>query len=285
MRLLRALGLFLALLHVTSCLRIGAFNIQQFGDKKSQNKDVMATIKEIVLRYDIILIQEVIDKDLKVTKRLMDLVNKGSPQFDHIVSEPLGLGIYKERYLFLYRKETVSVTDSFQYSGLKPDVFERPPFVVQFSSTETAVEEFVLIPIHTQPDSAVQEIDDLVDVVAAAKQKWKNNNIMVLGDFNADGTYVKDEDWKKIRLFTNKDFHWLIANGVDTTVAAKSSNTYDRIVVTTDMEKGVVAGSAGVFNFKTEYGLPQKKAEKVSDHFPVEVELSKKPKKRKLNPN
>ncbi|KAK1877518.1 Deoxyribonuclease-1 [Dissostichus eleginoides] len=277
MRLLCALGLFLALLHVTSCLLIGAFNIQQFGDKKSQNKDVMATIKEIVLRYDIILIQEQ-PKDSWI-------LLTSSPQFDHIVSEPLGLGIHKERYLFLYRKETVSVTDSFQYSGLKPDVFERPPFVVQFSSTETAVEEFVLIPIHTQPDSAVQEIDDLVDVVAAAKQKWKNNNIMVLGDFNADGTYVKDEDWKKIRLFTNKDFHWLIANGVDTTVAAKSSNTYDRIVVTTDMEKGVVAGSAGVFNFKTEYGLPQKKAEKVSDHFPVEVELSKKNKKRKLNPN
>ncbi|KAF3846964.1 hypothetical protein F7725_004042 [Dissostichus mawsoni] len=242
MRLLCALGLFLALLHVTSCLLIGAFNIQQFGDKKSQNKDVMEIIKEIVLRYDIILIQEVLDKDLK--------------RFSSVRPH----------------HETVSVTDSFQYDGLKPDVFERPPFVVQFSSTETAVEEFVLIPIHTQPDSAVQEIDDLVDVVDAAKQRWKNNkNIMVLGDFNADGTYVEDEDWKKIRLFTNKDFHWLIADGVDTTVAAKSSNTYDRIVVTTEMEKGVVAGRSG--------------AEKVSNHFPVEVELSKKNKKRKLNPN
>ncbi|XP_033982024.1 deoxyribonuclease-1-like [Trematomus bernacchii] len=172
---------------------------------------------------------------------------------------------------FLCRDETVTVTDSFQYNDKG---FSRPPFVVKFSSTQTAVKEFVLIPIHTKPGNAVKEIDALVDVVKKAKLKWKNNNIMVLGDFNADGKHVKKKDWKKIRLLdTNKkDFHWLIANGVDTTLAAKSSNTYDRIVVTTEMEKGVVAGSAKVFDFREEYDL-RDKAKKVSDHFPVEVEL------------
>ncbi|KAI4788524.1 hypothetical protein KUCAC02_035803, partial [Chaenocephalus aceratus] len=38
MRLLCALGLFLALLHVTSCLLIGAFNIENFGVKKNRNQ-------------------------------------------------------------------------------------------------------------------------------------------------------------------------------------------------------------------------------------------------------
>ncbi|KAJ4923012.1 hypothetical protein JOQ06_015362 [Pogonophryne albipinna] len=274
MRLLCALGLFLALLHVTSCLLIGAFNIQCFGTSKSQNKEVMGNITQIVLRYDIILIQEVLDPDWK---------------FRNISSEPLPLDRigHKERYLFLYKKETVSVKGSFQYDEGKAGVFERPPFVVKFSSTQTGV-EFVLIPIHTSPSTAdeaakktekskdgyvykstVEQLNALVDVVDAAKRKWENNNIMVLGDFNAGSRYVKDKDWKNIRLFTDKGFHWLIDDSVATTMAEKTIQTHDRIVVTTEMEKGVVP--AEVFDFREAYHL--KEANKVSDHFPVEVRL------------
>ncbi|KAL3054373.1 hypothetical protein OYC64_006658 [Pagothenia borchgrevinki] len=306
MRLLCALGLFLALLHVTSCLLIGAFNIQQFGDKKSRNKDVMDIIKQIVLRYDIILIQEVRDKDLEATERLMNLVNNnvcvfsvcfpsGSPQFAYIPSDPLGPSSYKERYLFLYRVQTVSVKGSFQYDGSffyrpsysliwwKIHVFDRPPFVVKFSSTETAVKEFVLIPIHTSPRtvaeaarkgkrSTVDELNYLVDVVKEAESLWHNNNIVVLGDFNAAGTYVTKSDLQNIPLFTDNNFHCLIDDDVDTAVSG-SPKAYDRIVVTTDMNNGVVPCSADVFNFKNKYGLTQAETLAVSNHFPVEVEL------------
>ncbi|XP_033934241.1 deoxyribonuclease-1-like isoform X2 [Pseudochaenichthys georgianus] len=296
MRLLCALGLFSVLLHVTSCLLIGAFNIQQFGDKKSRNKDVMDIIKEIVLRYDIILIQEVLDPDWEVTNRLMDLVNNGSPQFANISSAPLGPGRHKERYLFLYRVQTVSVKGSFQYFPYRYSyrlahsqrwseihVFERPPFVVKFSSTETDVEEFVLIPIHTSPrtaaeaarqykQSTVGELQSLDNVVNEAKSLWHNNNIMVLGDFNAAGTYVRRDDFWNIPLFTNNNFHWLIDDDVNTVVSG-SQKAYDRIVVTTDLNDGVVPCSADVFNFKNTYGLTQGQTLAVSDHFPVEVEL------------
>ncbi|KAK5885548.1 hypothetical protein CesoFtcFv8_019247 [Champsocephalus esox] len=275
MRLLWALGLFSALLHVTSCLWIGAFNIQCFGPKKSGIKDpknkyeeARDIIKKIVLRYDIIVIQEVLDPDGKVTNRLKDLVNNGYDQFKHRVSNPLGPANHKERYLFLYRKDKVSEKGSFQY-----DVkgFDRPPFVVQFSSTHTGV-DFVLIPIHTKPDHAVEEIDALVDVVEAAEQRWKNNNIMVLGDFNAGVRYVGIDAWRDIRLLTEKGFHSLINDGVATTLAETTIQTHDRIVVSDEMKKGVVAGTAKVFDFKKEYGLGDQ-AKKISDHFPVEVEL------------
>ncbi|KAK1878263.1 Deoxyribonuclease-1 [Dissostichus eleginoides] len=286
MRLLCALGLFLALLHVTSCLLIGAFNIQCFGDRKSQDNVVMNIIKEIVLRYDIILIQEVrCNHDLSVPHRLLALVNQDSPQFSYIVSEPLPLGpdTRKERYLFLYRHQKVAVTGCFQYDEGKRGVFDRPPFVVQFSSTETDVEEFVLIPIHTSPLTAaqaakegkistVEQLNALVDVVEEAKLKWTNDNIMVLGDFNAGSRYVGDDDWKNIRLRANTNFHWLIDDNVDTTMAEKPIQAHDRIVVTTEMEKGVVAGSAAVFDFIKAYS--PKEAKKVSDHFPVEVEVA-----------
>ncbi|KAK1878100.1 Deoxyribonuclease-1 [Dissostichus eleginoides] len=272
MRLLRALGLFLALLHVTSCLRIGAFNIQCFGDRKSQDNVVMNTIKEIVLRYDIILIQEVLcNHDLSVPHRLLALVNQGSPQFSYIVSLPLplGPGTYKERYLFLYRYQKVSVTDSFQYTDT---VFSRPPSVVKFSSTQTVGKEFVLISIHTKPTNAVVELRALVDVVKRAETKWLNKNIMVLGDFNAGSNYVPMYTRPTIPLFNTTFFQWLITDNVDTTVS-RSGNAYDRIVVTTDMYNGMNPRSADKFDFKNAYGLTQAQTEAVSDHFPVEVQI------------
>ncbi|KAJ4923029.1 hypothetical protein JOQ06_015379 [Pogonophryne albipinna] len=236
---------------------------------------------KIVLRYDIILIQEVLDPDWKVTKRLMDLVNNGSPQFANISSEPLGPGSH--------RRDTSSST-GFRRFFYGPShslrwrhLFERPPFVVKFSSTETDVEEFVLIPIHTSPRTAAEaarqykmstvgELKALVNVVKEAKSQWHNNNIMVLGDFNAAGTYVRRDDFRNIPLFTDNNFHWLIDHDVDTTMSG-SQKAYDRIVVTTDMNNGVVPCSADVFNFKNKYGLTQAQTLAVSDDFPVEVEL------------
>lgn len=47
MRLLCALGLFLALLHLSTSLLLGAFNIKTFGDKKSSNATLMNIISTV----------------------------------------------------------------------------------------------------------------------------------------------------------------------------------------------------------------------------------------------
>ena len=53
---------------------------------------------------------------------------------------------------------------------------------------------------------------------------------MILGDFNADGAYVSDEDMKEIRIRSDKNFHWLIGDDVDTTARTGNDHTYDRYV-------------------------------------------------------
>uniref|UniRef100_A0A3Q3WUB5 Endonuclease/exonuclease/phosphatase domain-containing protein n=1 Tax=Mola mola TaxID=94237 RepID=A0A3Q3WUB5_MOLML len=246
-----AFGLFLALLHLSNSLLLGAFNIKTFGNKKASNMTLMNIISTIVHRYDIILIQEVRDNNLSATKKLMERVNKGSHPFrySHIVSEPLGRSSYKERYLFLYR-----YTDNKQSCLLAPTPSLFP-----------AVRDFVLIPQHTSPDFAVAELNALYDVVADVRTRWKTKDIVLLGDFNAGCNYVVDSEWQQIRLFTDKNFHWLIKNDADTTVTTTNC-PYDRIVVTNDMMRGVVPGSTFCI------GLFQALA--VSDHFPVEVQLA-----------
>ncbi|XP_074553359.1 deoxyribonuclease-1 [Halichoeres trimaculatus] len=279
MRLLCLSSLFVALLHLSTSLLLGAFNIKSFGDKKASNTTVMNLISEIVHRYDIILIQEVRDNDLSATKSLMEHVNKYSPQFryDYIVSEPLGRSSYKERYLFLYREQLVSVVKNYTYDdGCEPcgtDTFIREPFVVMFSSPTTAVKNFVLIPQHTSPDFALEETDALYDVVSDVRTRWNTHDIVLLGDFNTGCSYVSGSDWEQIRLFTDKSFHWLITDEADTTVS-HTDCPYDRIVVTADMMKGVVHGSAQVYDFMVDLNLSLSMALAVSDHFPVEVKLA-----------
>ncbi|XP_041854742.1 deoxyribonuclease-1 [Melanotaenia boesemani] len=277
MRVLGSLGILVGLLHLSSSLQLGAFNIRSFGDKKSSNTTLMDIISTIVHHYDIILIQEVRDNDLAATEKLMEHVNKDSHQFSYIISEPLGRSTYKERYLFLYREQKVSVAKNYTYDdGCEPcgtDTFIREPFVVMFSSTYTAVKNFVLIPQHTSPDFAVHEIDALYDVVADVRSRWNTNDIVLLGDFNAGCNFVLGSEWEQIRLFTDKSFHWLIPDSVDTTVT-HTNCPYDRIVVTDDMMKSVVQGSAEVYDFMVDLKLSHSLALAVSDHYPVEVKLT-----------
>ncbi|XP_010136934.1 PREDICTED: deoxyribonuclease-1-like, partial [Buceros rhinoceros silvestris] len=214
-KLVMSLLLAALLLHVATTLKISAFNIRVFGDSKMSNQTIANVIVSILSGYDIALVQEVRDADLSAVKKLMDQLNSvSSHPYRFLVSTPLGRGRYKEQYLFIYRSDMVSVLGSYYYDdGCEPcgtDTFMREPFIVKFSSPTTQVEEFVMVPLHAQPSSAAQEIDALYDVYTDVVDKWATNNILFLGDFNADCSYVTSEQWPSIRLRSFDACTWLI---------------------------------------------------------------------------
>ncbi|MEQ2238780.1 hypothetical protein ILYODFUR_036839 [Ilyodon furcidens] len=51
---------------------------------------------------------------------------------------------------------------------------------------------------------------------------------MILGDFNAAGSYLSKKKKKKIRI-SSPPFYWLIDDNVDTTTSNFNKNTYDRL--------------------------------------------------------
>lgn len=53
-------------------------------------------------------------------------------------------------------------------------------------------------------------------------------NIMILGDFCADGLYVTQKQVKELRIRSDKNFHWLIGDDMDTTSDTSKEHTYDR---------------------------------------------------------
>lgn len=90
-----------------------------------------------------------------------------------------------------------------------------------------AVSDLVFIAIHTKPNDAVAEVDHLVDVYTDVIQRWRISNIVIMGDFNAACSYVKDREWQNIRLVNDSRFWWLIDDCEDTTLQG-SRCAYDR---------------------------------------------------------
>ncbi|XP_008049510.1 LOW QUALITY PROTEIN: deoxyribonuclease-1-like 2 [Carlito syrichta] len=277
-----------------AALRIGAFNIQSFGDSKASDPACGPVIAQILTGYDIALVQEVRDPDLSAVSALMEQINSVSKhEYSFVSSEPLGRDQYKEMYLYVYRKETVSVVDTYQYPDPE-DSFSREPFVVKFSVPgsgeagpapspprlslgpdapvpSVAAKELVLIPLHAAPHQAVAEIDALYDVYLDVIDKWGSDDMLFLGDFNADCNYVRPQDWAAIRLRSSEVFKWLIPDSADTTVG-NSDCAYDRIVVCgARLRRCLKPQSAAVHDFQAEFGLDQTQALAISDHFPVEV--------------
>ena len=89
--------------------------------------------------------------------------------------------------------------------------------------------QFFLVGIHTKPSKAFSEINALVDVYDEAVNHYGTENGIILGDFNADCSYLSQKRYNKLELVTDSRFTWLLDNNVDTTT--KNSNcAYDRCV-------------------------------------------------------
>ena len=89
--------------------------------------------------------------------------------------------------------------------------------------------EFALGGIHIAPDIAVEEIKALKEVFVDVQQKFGVRDIMMMGDLNADCSYVPNYKWSNIALKADPSYHWLISDSVDTTVS-NTNCAYDRYV-------------------------------------------------------
>lgn len=274
------LSFLVGVCEVQGDFKICAFNLQHFGDSKSKKTTVMHTLTRIIARCDVCLLQEVRDSKEKALPLLLDRLNRYDTEheYDAVASERLGRSdSYQEQYVFVYRTDVVTVTGQYQYPDNKPgdvDAFSREPFVVRFKAPRTAIKEFVLIPQHTTPTNTTKELDALYDVLQHVRKMWKTENVMLLGDFNADCGYLAKKNRKHVRLITEKGLFWLIPDKTDTTVRSTTSCTYDRIVVHGEnFVRAIEPSSAKPFNFQREYRLTEEQALEVSDHYPVEVQL------------
>ncbi|KAK0153752.1 Deoxyribonuclease gamma [Merluccius polli] len=241
-----------------SGFKICAFNLHGFGESKANNPEVMKMLVKIIARCDVCVLQEVRDSKNKAFPKLLSQLNRyGRYEYGSVASERLGRGVYQEQYVFVYRTARAAVVDQYQYPDSN-DLFSREPFAVRFRAPSTAIKAFVLIAVHTSPENATKEIDSLYDVFKVVREMWTTENVMFLGDFNADCRYLPKKYRKDVRLLTDQSFDWLISDDTDTTVRQSTDCAYDRIVVHGNaFSKAIVPHSATAFVFPSAYRLTE----------------------------
>lgn len=254
----------------TSKIKVGAFNIQIFGVQKASNNQIMDVLTKIAREYDVILVQEIRDSSGTVAPSYLEKINQsfGCPKFAFIQSPRLGRSSSKEAYAYFYNQTKVSKINDYVYQDTN-DVFEREPYIATFKSKNF---DFTLIGIHTKPDNAGQEIADLDTVVNNTFVAYPNEkDIIVMGDFNADGSYFNENN--NTNPFKAAKYSWVISNMIDTMV--KTGWTYDRIVMTNStLNYEYIPNSASVFYYDQKYNITDKNfVVDVSDHYPVYTEF------------
>jgi len=255
----------------SSTITIGAFNIQVFGRSKRQKDDVMKVLVNITREFDVVLIQEIRDSSEETIPYFLNEVNEiEGPKYEFVRSDRLGRTTSKEAYAYLYNTETIDFIEGSDYVyNDVDDVFEREPYIASFRSCNF---DFTLVGIHTKPDDARLEIGNLTNVVSfVLSENTVEKDIIVMGDFNADGRYFNENGLSN--LFKTSRYYWVITNDMDT--MTKTDYTYDRIVLmNAPYSYEYIEESSAVFYFDTEYGINNATlVASVSDHYPIYAEF------------
>jgi len=128
--LTRLFVLAVALAVSVSSVRIGSFNLHQYGSKKSANATLTNVVAEIISDFDLAIIQEISDVSLKAPYVLFDALNQVSSEntYTMTLSERVGRSATKEQFIFFNREATsgLEVVNSYIYADVQ-DLFERPP--------------------------------------------------------------------------------------------------------------------------------------------------------------
>ncbi|KAL6045408.1 hypothetical protein STEG23_020721 [Scotinomys teguina] len=246
--------------------RICAFNAQRLTLAKVVKEPVIDTLVQILTRCDIMVLQEVVDSSQKTVSFLLRELNRvdGSRSYSFLNSSLLGRSTYKEKYVYIYRSDKTQVLNAYQYNDTD-DLFAREPFVAQFTLPSKILPSVVLVPLHTTPKDVEKELNALYDVFLDVSQRWQNEDVILLGDFNADCASLTKKRLNNLLLRTEAAFHWVIPDGEDTTVRASTNCTYDRIVMHGQGCQTLLRAAAP-FNFPRSFQLTEEEVKKLSRH-------------------
>jgi endonuclease/exonuclease/phosphatase family metal-dependent hydrolase len=240
---------------------VAAFNIQVFGTSKASKDDVMEVLANISRNFDIIAVQEIRDSSQTALPALVDRINSHQgPKYNYTVGPRLGRTSSKEQYAYIYR-EGIELLGNYTFND-SSDIFHREPYIARFRADGF---DFVLIVLHTDPDETPEELDALPLVLADAETSYGEDDLVIIGDLNADCSYLKKSDNVSLRA---EEYIWLIGDDEDTTTKSTDC-AYDRVIIRNATVEDYI--EAGIFRFDNEYGLNQSMTESVSDHYPVWV--------------
>jgi endonuclease/exonuclease/phosphatase family metal-dependent hydrolase len=250
---------------VSDTISVCSFNVQIFGVSKMSKPEVVDILVDIVSQADITAIQEVRSSSEESVLQFMEQL---PPHYDYVLGPREGRSSSKEQYWIIYDANKLELIAADTWSDPE-DIYERNPLGAFFSTRHNF--DFIIIDNHIQPSGALAEITALPQVIGYYRDLWQETDILLVGDFNADGSYYNEALLEN--TFPPTEYAIIIDNDVDTTVAA-SANTYDRFIITSTTIEDYT-GNSGVIRFDECYDFSSLSIEphNVSDHYPIWAEF------------
>lgn len=253
---------------------IASWNLNVFGKTKAGRADTLSLMAKVISRFDFVGVQEIKDKSGEAFPKLLKALREINPNYDVLLSRRVGVGGATEQFAFLFRNNVFETVDVGGIADLGDGLFTRMPHFARFKVRGSSF-DFVVVNVHIKPTSAFSEIENLPKVVGLMNRLYPGeNNVLILGDLNSDCSYFSEGYETALRSTL---FVWATPDDEDTTLADNRC-TYDRIILSKATGQ-YYRGINGKVDFKSEYSLTYEEAKKVSDHFPLYIQLNSKPAK------
>lgn len=269
----------------TDVITIASWNIENFGQSKANNPEVIQKIADEINKYDIVVLQEIsnINEQVDYNKGMTQPYcsrNKDAVSSDNFKLIQTQLATYlpdyytiqispqtkDERYAFIFNREKMlaksppimlpNVSQESELCSLNATdtTMERVPSMMGFHAGNWS---FTIMTAHTSPNNNLVELDALQYTYGYVAEfyQWNFGDVILAGDLNADCSYLKADD--DIRFRQDK-YAWLIPDYEDTTVS-KTDCTYDRFITLQGIANKRFIG----------YGVEKNITEDISDHYLV----------------
>lgn len=258
-------------------IKIATFNIQNFGKSQLEKPEVMATLAQIAVGFDVLAIQEISNKNGNALDDLVSIMNRSEPgRFDYLVSPLLGKnpndkGSDTEQFGFIYDRTRIELADKknfgFVLSAKKfKQKFNRLPVVSSFKVVDSLAENpftFSLVTFHNVHDGHERwklETENIKDAYLEVRSVLgAEDDIILLGDFNANHEKIMGSLSDLPQTFGS-------AVTVENT-NVKQTKSYDNLVFDASLTKEFIDGH--VFDFSEVCKTYESDPKDVSDHFPV----------------
>ncbi len=253
-------------------IKVLSWNLYNFG--KSKDAQEIEYIAKKLKDFDIVAIQEVSTSlyGIRAVGKLADELNRTGSKWEYKISEPTS-GSGKERYAYVWKTTTKNAKISLKKDWLEESIeskVDREPYMARFeviskkgnTKNKILIGSFHAVPKSKDPENEIVFLEEIPN-------KYRTDNILILGDFNLDG---KHEAFDGLRNRSLK----AAFEGQKTSLRMKLKDgnplneEYDNIFVET---RGFDIHKAEVIHFYKDYNS-LKEARYISDHIPIWVELT-----------
>ncbi|KAI6655816.1 Deoxyribonuclease-1-like 2 [Oopsacas minuta] len=238
-------------------LKVASFSFDSFDSDKCRNKEILETIVTTIKRYDIVLLVGLTDPDNSVnnvTNTLLHQLNSTLPKTSGY-------------------KQVISIRlDSYQYPVYKGG-FMRSPFSALFLPTNcSSCSSFWLQAIHAYSKDTYNELQSLYYTFRSNYLTFGTTDGIILGNLNADCSYLSDDEFKKLYFYTDPSFSFGLKKRINSTsVYQNHTCTYDNFVFYETILGGI--SDIQVYNFSRVLGIDLSRSLAISKHYPIEMKI------------